>query len=147
MDTLINLSEAHKKISEMPVMYQKILTTVNFYNVVEYVKSLNKLFRDTVLPHFDFEEKKIFPVILSKGEVGFQSLISALQQEHKEITGELAQLNELSAKLESNPNATQKEKDKLATLCSEITRELTEHAQKEDERLFPYLRNISFNDK
>ena len=132
MDKLIQLSEAHKRILEMPAMYQKVFASANIYNAVAYVKNLNKLFIDTILPHFDFEEKGIFPVVLSKGGAVFESLISTLQQEHKQIIGELARLNELSAKLESNPDATQKEKDELSTLCTEITQELTEHAQKED---------------
>lgn len=144
MDALINLSEVHKQISEMPVMYQKILATVNFYNIVGYVKSLNKLFKDIILPHFDFEEKEIFPVVLSKKEMGLQSVISELQQEHKQITEKLSRLNELNSKLKLNRAATQKEKDELTALCTEITQELTNHAQKEDVELFPFLKNITF---
>ncbi len=144
MDALINLSEVHKQISEMPVMYQKILATVNFYNIVGYVKSLNKLFEDIILPHFDFEEKEIFPVVLSKKEMGLQSVISELQQEHKQITEKLSRLNELNSKLKLNRAATQKEKDELTALCTEITQELTNHAQKEDVELFPFLKNITF---
>jgi iron-sulfur cluster repair protein YtfE (RIC family) len=139
MDPLINLSEAHRKLVEMPLMYQKILTTVNFIDVVEYVKSLNRLFRETLTPHFDFEETQIFPIFISRGDSELESLISALIQEHKQFMEKLAQINELSTKLESDPNTTQKDKDKLVALCTEITQKLTEHAHKEDERLFPYL--------
>lgn len=140
MDPLLNLSEAHRKIAEMPLMYQKILTTVNFIDVVEYVKSLNKLFRETISPHFDFEETQIFPTFISEGDAELGSLISILLQEHKQIMEKLAQVNKLSIKLQSDTNTTQKEKDKLVSLCTEITQKLTEHAHKEDEKLFPYLR-------
>ena len=139
MDPLLNLSEAHRKIAEMPIMYQKIMTTVNFIDVVEYVKSLNKLFRETITPHFDLEETQIFPVFISKGNAELESLVSTLLQEHKQIMEKLAQINELNSQLESNPDTTQKDKDKLVSLCTEITQKLTEHAHKEDEKLFPYL--------
>ena len=139
MDPLLNISAAHRKIAEMPLMYQKILTTVNFIDVVEYVKSLNILFKETLSPHFDFEETQIFPIFISRGDPELESLISILLQEHKQIMGKLAQVNELNAQLGSNPNTTQKDKDKLVSLCTEITQKLTEHAHKEDEKLFPYL--------
>ncbi|MDD4894941.1 MAG: hemerythrin domain-containing protein [Candidatus Omnitrophica bacterium] len=144
MDPLINLSQAHQKILEMPAMYSKILGTINFHNAAEYVKSLNKLFKDIVLPHFDFEEKEVFPLVTPEMGQGLQVLVIALKEEHKQIMEELAQLNKLNMKLQTSPDVSQAEKDKLAALCTKITRELTEHAQKEDESLFPYLRDTIF---
>ena len=139
MDPLLDTNEAHRKISEMQMLYRKIMTTVNFIDVVEYVKTLNKLFSETITPHFDLEETQIFPAFISRGNAELESLVSTLLQDHKEIMEKLAQVNELNAKLESNPGATQKDKEKLLSLCTELTQKLTEHAHKEDEKLFPYL--------
>jgi iron-sulfur cluster repair protein YtfE (RIC family) len=74
----------------MPLMHQKILTIVNFIDLVEYVKNLNKLFRETVSPHFDLEEIQIFPTFIYKGYSELESLISTLLQEHKQIMEKLA---------------------------------------------------------
>lgn len=147
MDPLIDISYVHKKIYELPNMYQKIMETVNFYNVIEYVKSLNKLFADTIVPHFDVEEQEIFPVVLAKEELGLEMLISQLKQEHKQITEKLARLNEVNSKLRLKPALTEKEKDGLIALCTEITQGLTDHAEKEDAKFFPFLKNILFGSK
>jgi iron-sulfur cluster repair protein YtfE (RIC family) len=129
----------------MPLLYQKVLSSFDLYDVVKFAKNLASLYNDTVIPHFDFEEKEIFPPALAKGEAGCQTLIQSLLDEHKEMSDKFIRIKELAQKLGSDPAAAaQKEKDNLAALCNEVCRQLTEHAQKEDEQLFPYLRNIDY---
>jgi iron-sulfur cluster repair protein YtfE (RIC family) len=147
MDPLIDISYVHKRIYELPNMYQKIMESVNFYNVVEYVNGLNKLFKDIIAPHFDLEETQIFPPAFAKEELGLREVISQLLQEHREIVEKLARLNEASSKLELKAAGQQREKDQLTALCTEITQELTNHAQKEDTDFFPFVKNILFNFK
>jgi len=140
MDPLIILSQTHKKIAETPLMYQKIMTSINFTDMVEYVKDLDELSREIVLPHFDYEEKEIFPDLLFKGFPDLNKLIEELKEEHKQMNEKLDRIKEMSKKLRDDPAATQKDKEKLSALCTEITRELVEHGQKEDEKLFPLLK-------
>jgi len=128
-------------------MYQKLLQGVNFFDVVEYIKALNKLFRDSIIPHFEFEENEIFPVAFPKKEVGLDNIVSELLQEHKQIMGRLAQLNAANTNIANNPNATQKEKDALLASCTALTRELANHSQKEDSELYPFLKDIIFKMK
>ena len=143
MDPLLIISPVHKKIQEMPAMYQKILTTVNFYNIAEYVKTLNNFFTEIILPHFDFEERQLFPVLI--GELAdSRALIMILLQEHRQFREKLAQVNDLYAELEANPKAQQKEKEEVAKLCGEITQGLSDHALKEDDKLFPLFKDSSF---
>ncbi len=147
MDTLVNISYVQKQMYELPNMYQKILETVNFYSVVEYVKSLNKLFKETIVPHFELEEREVFPLALSREELGLRGLVSELLQEHRQINEKLARLNELSSKPDFIPKASQGEKDQLTAFCTEITRQLAEHAQKEDAKFYPFLKDIILGSK
>ncbi len=145
MDKLIQISSVHKRISEMPAMYKEIVSNVNFYNPLEYVENLNRIFEDTILPHFEYEEKEIFPLLLARGNTDIGTRVFMLQDEHNKIRGELSRLNELKSKLGASPDI--REKEKLAALCSEITRELNEHASKEDTIIFPLLKGIDPNSK
>ncbi|MDD5155056.1 MAG: hemerythrin domain-containing protein [Candidatus Omnitrophica bacterium] len=147
MDPFITISYVHNKIYELPNMYQKILESVSVLNVIEYIKGLNKLFHDLIVAHFDLEEKEIFPAALAKAELGLEKVVSELIQEHKDIIEKLSRLNEADAKLRVKADVTQKEKDDLIALCTEITQRLTNHAQKEDEEFYPFLKNISFLSK
>ena len=147
MDPLITASQVHNKIYEMSNVYQKLLQGVKFFNVTEYVNTLNKLFRDYIIPHFEFEENEIFPVAFSKKEAGFDKIISELLQEHKQIKEKLVRLNLANTNIANNPNATQKEEDDLLAACTGLTRELTNHAQKEDSEFYPFLKEIIFKIK
>ena len=140
MDKLIQVSSVHKKISEMLAMYRETLSNINFYDPFAYTESLNRLFKDTILPHFEFEEKEIFPLVSVRGNLDIQATVSILQEEHKRFIDKLNRLNELKAALASNADV--KEKEKLLSLCNEITRELNEHALKEDTHIFPLLKVI-----
>ena len=147
MDPLITVSQDHNKVYEMTNLYQKLLQGVNFFNVVEYVNTLNKLFRDSIIPHFEFEEKEIFPVALSKKNPSLDNIVSELLQEHRQITEKLARLNMVNKNIANNPNATQREKDGLLATCTALTRELANHSQKEDSELYPFLKDIIFKMK
>jgi iron-sulfur cluster repair protein YtfE (RIC family) len=143
MDPLLEVSHAHKKVYEMPTVYQKVLSVVNVLNLAEYVKTLNNFFTETILPHFDCEEREIFPILISE-VADSQPIITLVMQEHEQLREKLRQLNELNSELQANPQATQKQKDVVAGLCNEITRGLTEHAELEDEKLYPLLKDTSF---
>ena len=147
MDPLITVSQVHYKIYELPNMYQKILQSVNFYNVLEYTKSLNQLFKDTIVPHFEFEENEIFPVAFVRDELRLARVAAELIQEHGKIMEKLAKLNEANAALAGKPDVQQREKDKLTAFCTEITQELTNHAQREDAEFYPFLKDITFTIK
>lgn len=143
MHSLLEVSYAHKKAYEMPSVYQKVLSVVNVLNITEYVKTLNILFGETILPHFDAEEREVFPILISE-VAGSQPIITLVMQEHAQLKEKLSQLNELNNELQANPQATQKDKDVVAGLCSEITQGLLEHAQLEDEELYPLLKDTTF---
>jgi hemerythrin-like domain-containing protein len=147
MDPLITVSQVHNKIYEMSNMYEKILQGVNPFDVGEYIKGLNQLFRNFIVPHFEFEKNEIFPVALAKKEVGLESIISILLQEHKKIIEQLASLNVANVNIVNNPNSTQEERGHLLASCTALTRELTNHAQKEDSLFYPFFKDIIFKMK
>lgn len=136
-DALLRISGVHKKISELPALYGKVLANVNFYNPVEYAESLEKLFQDSILPHFELEEKKIFPLIFSRGNVEQQKTVMMIEHQHKLILEKLGRLSQMKSGVRESPAG--KDKEKLASLCNELAAELNEHALKEDTILFPLL--------
>jgi len=139
MDKLIKISSVHKRISEMPQMYKEVLSNVNFFNPLDYTESLNRIFQDTILPHFEFEEKEVFPLLLARANSNIQAAVLVLQNEHEQIKDKLNSLNQLNSELGARPDV--KEKEKLLSLCNEIARELNEHALKEDTTIFPLLKD------
>lgn len=145
MDKLIQVSSVHKRISEMAAMYKEILGNINFYNPLEYTENLNRIFADTILPHFEYEEKELFPLVASKGNADMENRVLALEAEHRKFSEELTRLNDLKSQLGPSPDV--KEKEKLAALCSEIARKLNEHASKEDATIFPFLKGLASDSK
>ena len=143
MDKLIKISGVHKIISEMPAMYKEMLGKINFYNPLEYAQTMNKVFEETILPHFEFEEKEIFPFIYARGSDEVRKIVLIVQEQHKQLAEKMNGAMQLKDKLEEAPDTAGKEK--LAALCSQIAAELNEHALKEDAVLFPLLKNSAFN--
>ncbi|MGD0336863.1 MAG: hemerythrin domain-containing protein [Candidatus Omnitrophota bacterium] len=142
-DPLITVSRAHKAIYEMPNMYEKVFFMVSVFNIAEYVRILKILFTQTLNPHFDFEERKIFPILTTEVPDS-RTLILTLIQQHTQFKSKLNEVDDMSLALQYDPQATQQEKDQAAAICKEITSGLNEHAQLEDEKLYPLLKNTSF---
>lgn len=145
MDKLIRISADHKTISEMPSMYREIISRANFYNPLDYVDSLNKIFKDTILPHFDFEEKEIFPLIIEMGNIDAKAMIPKLNDDHVQFRQRLEQINKIKSGFEIKPDVRVREE--LTALCGQITRDLSEHALKEDTIVFPLLKDAGFDQK
>ena len=145
MDPLITVSQAHNKVYEMLNMYQKLLLEVNHFDVSDYVKTLNKLFTDTVKPHFEFEEVKIFPIVFARKDLGLEKIISELLQEHRQMIKHLAGISEKNAGIMNSSNPAPAEKDSLLASCNILARELVVHTQKEDSQLYPKIKEIMFN--
>ena len=140
MDYSADLTRAHKKISESSPAYRKLAPGIDFPAVVEYIKDLDEMFREIVLPHFDYEDDKLFQEILPLGGPDLILLVEKFKKEHKEIKEKLERVIEISARLWADPAAPQKDKDDLASLCNELIQDLIDHAREEDEKIFPLLR-------
>jgi hemerythrin-like domain-containing protein len=89
-------------------------------------------------PHFDFEERSLFPIL---AEAGDGDLVELLNADHEVIREVMAPLFELigkgqTRKLEASDWHT------LKRLGLELCDRLTEHAQKEEQSLLPALENL-----
>jgi len=144
MDPLITVSQAHSRIYEMLNIHQRLLQGVKFLNASDYVKTLNKIFTDAVVPHFEFEESEIFPAVFARKDLGLEKIISEFLEEHKQIIKHLAQLSERNAGIMNTPDPTPAEKDNLLASCNILTRELITHAQKEDSDFYPLIKDVMF---
>jgi len=144
MDPLITVSQAHSRIYEMLNVHQKLLQEVKFLNASEYVKTLNKVFTDAVVPHFEFEESEIFPVVFARKDLGLDKIISEFLEEHKQIIRHLAGLSERNAGIMNTLGPSKEENDNLLASCNMLTREVIAHAQKEDSDFYPLVKDIMF---
>jgi hemerythrin-like domain-containing protein len=133
MDKLLKIGNDHKIISEMLTVYKELLENVNMIDPLSYAGSLDKIFQETVLPHFESEEKDIFPFFLSKNPTIANDIV-ILQAEHERMKREMARINAIVEELKAHDDA--KVKEKLVSLCTELSEELSEHALKEDTTVF-----------
>ncbi|GEM_PF-2728932 len=144
VDPLISVSQAHNKIFEMSNMYEKLLQGVSFIDVAGYVNTLSKLFKESIIPHFDFEENRIFPAALASRDPKIRSLVTRIQDDHDRLLAKLTQLNGQKINLGDFSKVTQKEKNELLSSCTALTRELTSHAQYEDTEFYPLISGVIF---
>ena len=63
MDLLSKISREHGQVYESLAVFEKISA---FEQASEPFENMRDFFRDLLLPHFQFEEEHIFPVMLVK---------------------------------------------------------------------------------
>ncbi len=135
-DPLKRLIDDHEKISEYVENLGEILLLrqedrINIERTEEFLKRY-------VTAHFGFEEKQVFPAILSRiGTAESRKLILGLQWEHKVISKEAQEFrNIISA---STIPLERETRARLNVVFERITDSLLRHASKEDVELLPIV--------
>jgi hemerythrin-like domain-containing protein len=91
-----------------------------------------------VAPHFDFEERSLFPILAEAGE---GDLVDLLNEDHKVIREVTAPLLELAGRgLTSELDASGWQS--LKRLGLELCERLTDHALKEEQAMLPALESL-----
>lgn len=138
MDPLIRLVNDHEKISEF---LEGVLETRSFLHEEEAwrtIKLIEEYFQRQIIDHFEFEEKKVFPAILSNvATQEYIELVLELQEEHGVILTKLGEfLSIISKKIAPVDEETGTE---INSMSRKIILLLLAHASKEDDKLIPIL--------
>ena len=141
-DPLARLIMDHEEVSEHLEILEEILNFLGEKEVWSKIKLLENFFKRNVTDHFEFEEKTIFPAILS-GTITAETikLILELQGEHGRILKELEGFRKI---ISENTVPLNKEASlRLKAAGKEVMHSLLRHASKEDEKLLPILKRKS----
>jgi len=134
MDILVRISMEHGQIYESLAVFKKLLDIQN--DQASFMK-MREFFRDLIVPHFKFEEEKLFPIMLARGTSEEKAVTNELLNEHLEIMavfGKFSAAFDLVAQngFEGNPE--------LKGMTAEIAKTLLAHTRKEDKSFYPNLR-------
>jgi len=138
MDPLIRLVNDHENISEFLEGVEQTMGFLHDEEAWKKIKSIEEFFQRHIIHHFEFEEKNVFPVILSKlATLESIKLILELQKEHGFILTKLWEFLSITSKkivpVDKEASA------QLNCMGRNIIHLLLTHASKEDDKLLPLL--------
>ncbi len=137
MDKITKASKDHVMVNESLTIFKNGLQALSHKKPLDRLNKLNIFFQKNAVPHFDFEEKEIFPTILKIGEKEDKHLIRNLQQEHITILDQFDQFNDSISNLKLRID--EKEIQKLIETGKKIIKMILGHAREEDRKVFPSL--------
>ncbi|MCI5222016.1 MAG: hypothetical protein D3924_04930 [Candidatus Electrothrix sp. AR4] len=141
MDKLTRESNDHGKIIESMFFFEKFLEVITSDNAPDYIKRLHQFSDEYIVQHFKFEEEKIFPFVLKKGDAEENELIRELQEEHAHILESLAGFKDTISSYGSQP--TREQVKKILTASEAVISMILVHTRKEDEQLFPTIKKYN----
>ena len=140
MDRLTIASTAHSKIFESMFFFKKLLEVIMHDEPSKYIGSVQNFSDEYIVKHFKFEEEKIFPLILRDKNTPQKRLVQDLQKEHTQI---LDTLDEFNKKISFYaPHPSRGEVKRIIQLIEPVTSMVLLHTRKEDEQLFPAVKDI-----
>ena len=128
----------HQKVSEFLTFYREALKAASYGNPSGQVDRLKDLMTP-IRPHFEFEEREIFPAIIKKGSDEHKKLVEALKVEHVDILGKLDKFDSSVRSIGENPDYS--EVHTVLESGKGLVGIIQEHALKEDNELFPHLKD------
>jgi len=138
-DSLKRLIRDHEDVSEYIEVLKEILGFLHEEEAWSKIKPIEDFFERNLIDHFKFEEKIVFPTILSRAATPDSiKLILVLQREHGSILKELEEFQKIISE-----NAFPLDKDtntRLNVVGRKIIDSLLTHASKEDDKLLPILK-------
>ncbi len=139
IDPLKRLLNYHEEVSEYVENLGEILALRYAKEDWNKIRRIENFFGRNVTDHFAFEEKIIFPAILSGvATPESKTLILELRKEHKVMLKELQEFrNIISA---GTISLEEKAKVRLNVVGERIMDSLLRHASKEDDKLLPILK-------
>jgi hemerythrin-like domain-containing protein len=138
VEPLIRLVNDHEKISEF---LEGVLETRSFLHEEEdwrKIKPIEEYFQRHIIHHFEFEERQVFPAILSNlATTESVKLILELQKEHGVILTKLWEFLSTTSKMTAPVD--KETSAQLNSMGRKIIHLLLTHASKEDDKLLPLL--------
>jgi iron-sulfur cluster repair protein YtfE (RIC family) len=137
-DPLIRLIKDHEKVSEFLEDMREVMTFLHDKEAWRKLKPIEDFFQRNIVSHFKFEEKIVFPAILSKAATPEAiKLILELQKEHGMILTKLEEFQSIVSK--SVIPFDEKTEAELNLVARKIIDILLMHASKEDDNMLPIL--------
>lgn len=136
--TVETLSKEHEVVFQrLPALVKPADNLEKGAGGVQEIKDFSTFIEKEITVHFDIEEKALFPVLGRM--IGTDSgPIYVMLSEHDDLSPKFKELVELSKKLNGNDPAINK---RAAYLTKYIANVLYNHAQKEEQILFPFALN------
>ena len=138
IEPLRRLVNDHENISEFLEGVEQAMGFLHDEEAWKKIKPIEKFFLRHIIYHFEFEEKDVFPVILSKlATLESIKLILELQKEHGVILTKLREFRSITSK--KNTPVDKETGSQLNFVGRKIIHLLLTHASKEDDKLLPIL--------
>ena len=129
---------AHNKISEEMWLLKNTLPYLYNEEAFNNIRKVINFVKNTLLKHFEWEERNIFPIALVLGELEIKQVVRELQQQHIMAMSKFDIMSDLVVKYGfSFPN--EEIKNKFIDAAKEMLEITLQNARKEDEELFPFL--------
>jgi|GEM_PF-1440039 len=142
------VKDTHKRITEQMWLLQNTLPYLNNEESYSNIRKVTDFFKNTILRHFEWEEHDVFPIALAIGEIDIKQAVRDLQQQHILIIGKFDILADIVVK-HGFAFTDEKIKSKFIETSKEMVNAVLQHGHKEDEELYPFLRdkniNLNFN--
>jgi hemerythrin-like domain-containing protein len=137
-DPLFRLIKEHEKVSEFLEDMREVMSFLHDKEAWSKLKPIEDFFQERIVKHFEFEEKIVFPAILSKAAAPETiKLILELQREHGIILTKLEEFQRIASKSVIPPD--EKTEAELNLVARKIIDMLLMHASKEDDHMLPIL--------
>jgi hemerythrin-like domain-containing protein len=124
----------HGQIYESLAVFRKMVDIEN--DQASFMK-MREFFHDLIVPHFKFEEEKLFPVMLSRGTSEEKAVTDELIKEHVQI---MAAFAKFSAAFDLVAHNGFEGNQQLRIMTSEIAKIMLGHTRKEDKSFYPNLK-------
>jgi iron-sulfur cluster repair protein YtfE (RIC family) len=137
-DPLVRLIEEHETVSEYLENFKEIMDFQYKQISWQRIEPIETFFKRNIISHFEFEEKIVFPVLLSEvATPDIIKLISELEEEHKAILAEIEEFRKIISEHATPPD--KETRLRLERVGKKIIDNLLGHAAKEDDKLLPIL--------
>jgi hemerythrin-like domain-containing protein len=134
------VKKEHAEKTEQVMVLKSLLPYLSDPQKLENVKEVVDFLKRRVIPHFQWEEKEVFPVALALGDLELKQLVRQLQAEHIRMIGSFDVLADM---IVHHGFHFQEEalKKQFAATANDIIEMMLPHVRVEDARLYAFLRD------
>lgn len=136
--TIENLSKEHTEVYQrLQELVKPVEEMEKETGGIQQIKDFSSFLEKEIALHFEIEEKVLFPALGKL--IGTDSgPVYVMLVEHKDLSPKFKELVKLSKQLSGSKSEN---KEKIVQLSRYIINTLYNHAQKEDQILFPFAKN------
>jgi hemerythrin-like domain-containing protein len=133
------VKKEHAEKAEQMMVLKSVLPYLNDPKNLEKIEQVVDFFKKRVIPHFQWEERDVFPVALAMGDLEFKKMVRQLQVEHILMIGNFEVMTDII--VHHGLHFQEEElKKKFVCAASGIIETMIPHARTEDARLYAFLR-------